>query len=237
MKLLKSCFVFTLLLIFTSITAIANDNTSNKADYKNFGFIVSGPSGVGKTTVINGFVAKNKNVNVAISTTTRAKRGNEADGKDYYFISKDSFKKLIDKNELLEYDQYLENYYGSPIRFYVESQLVGKDVVYNLSIDGMKKAKKNHPKFDFVTIFIAPPSLDVLYQRLKNRNTETEQQVQKRFLQAKKEMEYAKEYDYIVYNCNLDDTIKMIETIYLAEQRKRELQKECFVDKREFILK
>ena len=232
MKLLKSCFVFTLLFVIPSVFVNAKESKDNQADYKNFGFIVSGPSGVGKTTVINGFVAKNKNVNVAISTTTRAKRGNEADGKDYYFISKDSFKKLIDKNELLEYDKYLENYYGSPIRFYVESQLAGKDVVYNLSIDGMKKAKKNHPKFDFVTIFIAPPSLDVLYQRLKSRNTETEQQVQKRFLQAKKEMEYAKEYDYIVYNCNLDDTIKMIETIYLAEQRKRELPKECLVDKK-----
>ena len=237
MRFLKSCFVFAVLLIFTSITAIANDNTSHKADYKNFAFIISGPSGVGKTTVINGFVAKNKNVNVAISTTTRAKRGNEADGKDYYFISKDSFKKLIDKNELLEYDQYLENYYGSPIRFYVESQTEGKDVVYNLTIKDKKKKKKKHPEFDFVTIFIAPPSLDVLYQRLKNRNTDTEKQIKKRFLQAQKEMEYAKEYDYIVYNCNLDDTIKMIETIYLAEQRKREIPKQCFIDKRDFILK
>ena len=97
--------------------------------------------------------------------------------------------------------------------------------------------KKKHPEFDFVTIFIAPPSLDVLYQRLKNRNTDTEKQIKKRFLQAQKEMEYAKEYDYIVYNCNLDDTIKMIETIYLAEQRKREIPKQCFIDKRDFILK
>lgn len=235
MKLLRSCFVFAVLLIFTSLTAIANDNTSNKADYKNFAIIISGPSGVGKTTLTNAFLARNKNINVAISATTRTKRGNEVDGKDYYFISKDSFKKLIEKGEFMEYDNYLENYYGSSIRFYVESQTEGKDVIYNLTIKGMENAKKKHPEFDFVTIFIAPPSLDVLYQRLKNRNTDTEKQIKKRFLQAQKEMEYAKEYDYIVYNCNLDDTIKMIETIYLAEQRKRELPKECFVDKRKFI--
>lgn len=152
-------------------------------------------------------------------------------GKDYYFVSKESFKKLIEKGEFLEYAKNYDNYYGSTIRQYVESQLQGKEVIYNLSVEGMKNAKKNHPNFDFVTIFLAPPSLEVLYQRLKNRNTETEAQVKKRFNEAKKEIDQAKEFDYVVYNCNVDDTIKMFETIYLAEQRKRELTKEYKTDK------
>ena len=221
------CFLF-LFSIF-NIQSFSAEKKARITDYKNFAFIVSGPSGVGKTTVVDGFVAKHKNeVNVAISTTTRAKRGAEVDGKDYYFVSKDSFKKLIDKGEFLEYSKNYDNYYGSTIRNYVESQLAGKEVIYNLSVDGMKKAKKNHPKFDFVTIFMAPPSLDVLYQRLKNRNTETEEQVKKRFSKAKEEMEHAKEFDYVIYNCNVDDTVKMFETIYLAEQRKRELPRDKY---------
>ena len=219
------------LLFFSSICLIsfALKDKPRITDYKNFAFIVSGPSGVGKTTVVNGFVAKHKSeVNVAISTTTRAKRGNEVNGKDYYFVSKESFRKLIDKGELLEYSKNYDNYYGSTIRNYVESQLQGKEVIYNLSVDGMQKAKKNHPNFDFVTIFMAPPSLDILHQRLKNRGTETEEQVNKRFSKAKEEMEHAKEFDYVIYNCNVDDTVKMFETIYLAEQRKRELPRDKY---------
>ena len=233
---MKKLFSFVVLGCLFACFNIENafcDNAGGRhPDYKNFAFIVSGPSGVGKTTVVDGFVAKHKDeVNIAISTTTRAKRGAEVNGKDYYFVSKESFKKLIEKGEFLEYAKNYDNYYGSTIRQYVESQLQGKEVIYNLSVEGMKKAKKNHPNFDFVTIFLAPPSLEVLYQRLKNRNTETEAQVKKRFNEAKKEIDQAKEFDYVVYNCNVDDTIKMFETIYLAEQRKRELPKEYKTDK------
>ena len=205
-----------------------NAATSNlqsiKAPYKHFGIIVSGPSGVGKTTIINALKQRHVNtLDISVSATTRMKRGGEIHAKDYYFLDIAMFKKLLAGGEFLEYANNYGNYYGTPKRNYFDAIDNGKDIVFALSVDGMKNAVQ-HSGMDFVTIFIAPPSYDVLKQRLVDRNTETQAQINKRLSSAKKEISSADGlYNYVVYNYNLENTVDMIDAIYLAEQRKREI--------------
>ena len=200
------------------------NKTNNFAKYKNFGIIISGPSGVGKTSIVHKFIEKNKEtVNVSISATTRKRRNNEIDTKDYYFITKDKFNEILLKNEFLEYDNKYDNYYGTPKRNYFDAIDSGKDIIFILSIEGMINAKK-YQNTDFITVFIVPPSYEELKRRLMNRKTETITQIAKRLSQANQEMQKANnKYDYIIYNYDLDDTVSLLNAIYLAEQRKREI--------------
>ena len=180
-----------------------------KSKYKNFGIIISGPSGVGKTTIINALKQKHTD--------------GEIYARDYYFLDIDMFKKLLAGGEFLEYANNYGNYYGTPKRNYFDAVDNGKDVIFALSISGMQNAIQ-HDGMDFVTIFIAPPSYDVLKQRLVDRHTETEAQINKRLSSARKEISMADGlYNYVVYNYNLDNTIDVVEAIYFAEQRKREI--------------
>ena len=192
----------------------------SKSSYKNFGIIVSGPSGVGKTTVVEKLVKMHPELYISVSTTTRPKRKGEVDGKSYYFVDKKKFKELLRKNEFIEYAENYGNYYGSSKKNYTESINSGKDVIFVLSVEGMRNALKNK-EMDFVTIFIKTSSDQALLQRLKNRATETKEQIKKRFKKSKYELSFAQKYDYIVYNDNLDSTVRTIEAIYLAEKFKR----------------
>lgn len=196
---------------------------SKKSKYKHFAIILSGPSGVGKTTVINKFLEKYKNqIEPSISATTRLRRNGEQDGKDYYFITKEQFVKLVQDGEFLEHVFNFGNYYGTPKRNYIDAVMNDRDIIFALDVNGMQKATKNK-KIDFVTVFMMPPSMEDLKERLQDRGTETEAQVNRRFASAKKEIELALgKYDYVIYNTNFDETVKNLETIYLAEQRKRE---------------
>lgn len=195
-----------------------------KSKYKNFGIIISGPSGVGKTTIINALKQKHTDeLEISVSATTRMKRDGEIYARDYYFLDIDMFKKLLAGGEFLEYANNYGNYYGTPKRNYFDAVDNGKDVIFSLSISGMQNAIQ-HNGMDFVTIFIAPPSYDVLKQRLVDRHTETEAQINKRLSSARKEISTADGlYNYVVYNYNLDNTIDVVEAIYFAEQRKREI--------------
>lgn len=206
-------------------------NTSNigekqfiKTPYKHFGIIISGPSGVGKTTIINALKQKYPNkLDVSVSATTRMKREGEIHAKDYYFLDIAMFKKLSSGGEFLEYTNNYGNYYGTPKRNYFDAVDNGKDIVFALSVGGMQNAIQ-HSGMDFVTIFIAPPSYDVLKQRLVDRHTETQAQINKRLSSARKEISSADGlYNYVVYNYNLENTVDVIDAIYLAEQRKREI--------------
>jgi len=220
-KLLCFCFLLFFSVLFSNVIK-ADEAKKIKNNYKNFGIIISGPSGVGKTTIIEGLQKiQNKTLNVSISATTRQKRVGEINGKHYYFIDKAKFQELAKKDEFIEYAENYGNYYGSPKRNYIESMKQNKDIIFALSPDGMKNAKKQK-NMDFVSIFIAPPSEDALYKRLSERKTETEQQVKRRFENARNELKRAKEYDYVVYNVELENAIKQVEAIYLAEQKKRE---------------
>lgn len=193
---------------------------SKKSSYKNFGIIISGPSGVGKTTIIEELVKTHPELYISVSTTTRQKRKSEIDGKSYYFVDKKKFKELLRKNEFIEYAENYGNYYGSPKKNYTESINNGKDVVFILSVEGMRNALKNK-EMDFVTIFIRTSSDNTLLQRLKNRATETKEQIKKRFRRSKYELSFAQKYDYTVYNDNFNSAVKTIEAIYLAEKFKR----------------
>ena len=214
----------TLILFFVLFISSIFVNQSYAEEYSNFGIILSGPSGAGKSTIIKDFMKKHKNVVMSVSATTRQNRDGEVHGVDYFFIAKDQFKNLIDKGEFLEYVFNFDNYYGTPKRNYIEAVMNGKDIIFDTTIGGMLKIK-NNKSTDIVSVFIAPPSLKVLEQRLRNRKTETASSLKKRLDSAKKEIQYAGEYDYIIYNCDEADSVKQLETIYNAEKYKRLLKK------------
>ena len=171
-------------------------------------------------TIIEKLAELHPELSVSVSATTRKRRKGEIDGKHYYFIDKDKFQKLVNKDEFIEYAENYGNYYGSPRRNYTEAMENNQDVVFALSVEGMQNAVKNKD-MDFITIFIGAPSDDILLKRLKDRKTETNKQVAERFKKAKHEMSYAYLYDYVVYNYEFENTVKNIEAIYLAEKLKR----------------
>ncbi len=166
--------------------------------------ILSGPSGVGKGTVREElFKDETLNLAYSISMTTRKPRPNEREGKDYFFVEEDDFKDKIQKGELLEYAQFVGNYYGTP-KFYVEQLLdEGKNVVLEIEVQGALQVMEKCPQA--LTIFLVPPSFEELERRIRGRRTETEDVVKQRLDKARKELATKDEYKYVVEN---DDVIK-----------------------------
>lgn len=166
--------------------------------------LFSGPSGVGKDTVLDIVLEKDNTLQKSISCTTRSIRENEVDGVDYYFISNSDFKKMIENNEILEYAQFGSNIYGTPkapIDDWLEN---GKTVILKIEVQGAANIKKLYP--DSVSIFVLPPSMEELEHRLRNRGTEDEADVQKRLQIASCEMDMSKDYDYLVINDDIEKT-------------------------------
>lgn len=183
-------------------------------------FILSGPSGVGKGTVRKRLFEKSTDLKYSVSMTTRNKRPGEVDGVDYFFKSKDEFESLIDQNELLEYAKYVDNYYGTP-RKYVEEMLEkGYDVFLEIEVQGALQVKKNFPEGVF--IFLFPPSLDELKNRILGRGTESTDLVLNRLKEARKEIEMMDAYDYVVVNDQVDSAVQKIESIIQSEHLRRE---------------
>lgn len=166
--------------------------------------VLSGPSGVGKGTVREElFKDETLNLAYSISMTTRKPRPNEREGKDYFFVEEDDFKDKIQKGELLEYAQFVGNYYGTP-KFYVEQLLdEGKNVVLEIEVQGALQVMEKCPQA--LTIFLVPPSFEELERRIRGRRTETEDVVKQRLDKARKELATKDEYKYVVEN---DDVIK-----------------------------
>ena len=180
--------------------------------------VLSGPSGAGKDTVLNNLLAKNKNIRISTSATTRSPREGEVDGEDYYFISNEEFVQLISKDGMLEYAEYCGNYYGTPYD-QVESWLCkGRDVVLEIEVKGGAQVMKRCP--DAVSIFIIPPSLKELEMRLKNRATEPDKIIEKRLNIAREEINAAKDYNYIVVNDTVEQCATDICNIIVSEKMK-----------------
>ncbi|MBR1905486.1 MAG: guanylate kinase [Saccharofermentans sp.] len=185
---------------------------------------VSGPSGVGKGTVLARVEelleqANPGSVGHSISVTTREPRGREQDGIEYYFRTKEQFEQMIKDGEIVEYDTYVDNYYGTPVGPLKQMVSKGQDVLFDITIEGSLALNR---KFDVdtVTIFILPPSMEELENRLRGRGTETEEKIQKRMAQAKAEIGRADEFEYLVTNGDLDTAAKEIVAIITAEKLK-----------------
>lgn len=183
--------------------------------------LFSGPSGVGKDTVLDVVLNKNKDLQKSISLTTRDIRENETDGKDYYFISSEDFEKMIAQGEILEYAQYGSNLYGTPKGPVDKWLSEGKTVVLKIEVQGAENIKKLYP--DSVGIFLLPPSMEVLESRLRSRGTEDEADVKKRLEIAQDEMRKSKMYDYFVINedidCASDDVLTIIKALDFSNKR------------------
>ncbi len=160
--------------------------------------VVSGFSGSGKGTVMNRLLSAHPEYGLSISVTTRAPRQGEEDGREYFFRTKEYFEQMIENDKLLEYAQYVDNYYGTP-REYVQRQLdEGRDVILEIEMQGARQVKRRFP--EAVLVFITPPSIEELENRLRGRGTETEEVIRGRLAQAAKEAEAMEDYDYILPN-------------------------------------
>ncbi|WLR47007.1 guanylate kinase [Halobacillus litoralis] len=189
-------------------------------DQKGILFILSGPSGVGKGTVRKALFEQSTDLRYSISMTTRDPREGEVDGVDYFFKSRDEFEKLISEGQLIEHAEYVGNYYGTP-RQYVEKTLnEGKDVFLEIEVQGALKVRENFPEGVFV--FLIPPSLEELKDRIVNRGTETEDKVKNRLKAAKEEIDMMDAYDYVVVNDQIDNAVTKVKSIVASEHCKRE---------------
>lgn len=186
--------------------------------------IISGPSGSGKDTVLKMLFEKTKNVYFSISSVTREMREGEVEGEKYNFISVDDFKNMIENKDLLEYNEYCGNFYGTPKKPVIENIENGVDVILEIDVNGASNVKKNMP--DAVSIFIVPPSFVELKRRLEGRGTEKAEVIAKRLKTAVSEIKRAKEYDYIVVNDSLEKAVDDILSIIKSEKFKYTNQKE-----------
>ena len=181
-------------------------------------FIISGPSGVGKSTVLSALLEKRPNVYFSVSATTRDPRPGELDGIHYHFMDVDSFRKWIAMDQFLEYAEYVGNFYGTPKRCVDEAMDQGKDVILDIEVQGAIQVTSKRP--DTVRIFIAPPSWAELERRLTERGTDSKDKIQKRLLRAKVEFQTAHTYDYFVINDTVENAVKELDAIMTAEHCK-----------------
>lgn len=178
--------------------------------------VLSGPSGSGKDTVLGRITKSCEWINRSISMTTRARRGNELDGKDYYFVTREYFEKTLAEDRMLEHAEYAGNYYGTPKKPVDDMLAQGKTVILKIEVHGAAEIRRLYP--DSVSIFVMPPSVSELEQRLRGRDSEDEEQLRQRMFIANNEMRRATEYDYIVVNNTVEKAVEDIETIIKAEQ-------------------
>lgn len=177
--------------------------------------VVSGFAGAGKGTLVNELLKQFDNYALSISATTRKPRGQEVDGKEYFFKTTEEFEKMIAQGELIEYANYVGNYYGTP-KAYVEQQLdAGKDVILEIEIQGALKVKEQFPQV--LLLFVTPPSAAILKERLIGRGTETMDVVEKRMQRAAEEAEGLEAYDYIVVNDDLQTCVMQMHNIIQSE--------------------
>jgi len=180
--------------------------------------ILSGPSGSGKDTVLGELVARNDDIRVSISMTTRKQREGEIDGIHYYFVDRDYFRRKIDEGSMLEYAEYAGNYYGTPKAPVDEMLDSGINVVLEIEVQGADKIRKMYP--DVISVFLMPPSLSALEARIRMRGTEDEESIAHRLFIAEQEIRRADEFGYVIVNDTVTDAVEAFETIIRAEKLK-----------------
>ncbi len=189
--------------------------------------VISGFSGAGKGTVVKELVGR-YGYSLSISATTRAPRPGEVDGKDYYFKTEAEFRNLIDYNGLIEWAQYVDNYYGTPKKFVEDEIAAGRDVILEIEVQGASIVRKQYP--DAMLLFITTKDVETLRERLTGRGSETEEQVAKRIRRAAEEAEMIGNYDYIIINDDLNTCIDTVHSVILGGKCKRE-RNESFIQK------
>lgn len=190
--------------------------------------VVSGFSGAGKGTVMKRLMEKYDGYALSVSATTRKPRPGEEDGREYFFRTRDEFEKLIEEDALLEYAQYVENYYGTP-RSYVEEQLqAGRNVILEIEIQGAMKIKEKIP--EALLVFVTPPTVEELERRLTGRGTETAQVIADRLARAGKEAEGMGQYDYILVNDTVEECVDHLHQIIVSEHSRVSRNAEFIAD-------
>ena len=182
-------------------------------------FIISAPSGSGKSTLVEGVRALVPGLDFSVSYTTRKPRGDEHDGREYSFVSREEFEDMIARDEFLEYAEVFGNYYGTARRFWREAQAKQHDLLLDIDVQGAAQIKCALP--DAVSIFILPPNRQILERRLRHRSLDAEEVIQRRLLTARREIENYDKYDYILVNDRLEDSIESLKSILLAVRLKR----------------
>jgi len=181
-------------------------------------FIISGPSGVGKSTVLKALMEKRNNLYFSVSATTRQPRPGEEDGVHYHFLTLDTFREWIAQDEFLEHAEFVGNCYGTPKKYVYEAMDRGQDVILDIEVQGAMQVAEKMP--EVVRIFIAPPSWAELERRLTERGTDTPEKIQGRLARAKEEVKLAGTYDYFVINDSVENAARELNAIMTAEHCK-----------------
>lgn len=205
-----------------------------KQNEKGLLIVMSGPSGAGKDSIIQELLKKETNIWVSISMTSRLPRGQEKDGKDYFFVTREKFEENIKNGNLLEYAEYNGNYYGT-LKYQIEEYLKqGIDVILEIEIQGALQIKELIPEALF--IFVMPPSMEELKNRLVNRGTDSEEKIVARFKRAYQEINEVTKYNYVVVNDELDQAVEKVGSIIRAEKCRVDRIEEVFLNNPEEIV-
>ena len=191
--------------------------------------VVSGPSGAGKGTICKALLNKNDQIKLSVSATTRKPRNGEVHGVNYFFIEKEEFTKMIENGEFLEYAQIYDNFYGTPKAAIIECLEKGQDVILEIEMQGARQIKEVYPEGVF--IFVLPPSLEELKSRIVGRGTETQEEIEKRFICAFEEINQIVNYDYFIVNEDIEKSVSDVEAIICAEKNKVTRYKNNIIDK------
>lgn len=180
--------------------------------------VISGFSGAGKGTLIKAMLEKHHNYALSISATTRQPREGEEDGREYFFVTRERFEEMIKEEQLIEYAQYVNNYYGTPRQYVFQQMADGKDVILEIEIQGALKIKERFP--EALLLFVMPPSADELKRRLVGRGTETMEVIDQRLHRAAEEAAGMTSYDYILINDKVDTCVEAMHQLIQAQHRK-----------------